>query len=264
MIKYYMIPNSKELETFKEELILPLKDFSIGFDSYFDLSEIKEISKTRKVNVMINKFLHSKKIEEIKPIIDDLTKYVNLFFVEDIGCASLIDREKIVLFQNHIVNNYDAVNYFNEIGYNKIVINNDLTIDELIDIKKNTKSELFIFSINRNNLMYSRRLLLSSYYDYYNLNDKDKLKTIKEKVSKKNLIIKEEDESTTIFNDKIFSINKYIDKLDDFNFIINFSNLNSKETKLIKENYKSSGLNNLIEVDDYFLDNEIIFKVGIK
>ena len=43
MIKYYMIPNSKELETFKEELILPLKDFSIGFDSYFDLSDDKQL-----------------------------------------------------------------------------------------------------------------------------------------------------------------------------------------------------------------------------
>lgn len=263
MNKFYMIPNNKELEMFKEELVLPLKDFSVSFDVYFDKEEIKEISSNRKVNVIINKFIHSKDIEKIKKIIDEIYSYVNMFIVEDLGIANYINKEKVVLYQNHIVNNYDSINYFNKLGFKKIVINNDLTIEELLDIRKNTNSELFIFSISRNTLMYSRRLLLSTYYDFYNIvGNKDRKVT--EKVSKKELLIKEENESTSIYNDKIYSLNKYIDKIDDFNLIINFSTLNSEETNIVLKNYKNDNLSSLIEIYDYFLDNEIIFKVGSK
>ena len=60
-----MIPNIKKLDKFNEELILPLKNFSIGFDVYFTKEEIIEISKKRKVSVIINKFLHKNDIDSI-------------------------------------------------------------------------------------------------------------------------------------------------------------------------------------------------------
>lgn len=261
MNKYYMIPNSKEIDSFKEELILPLKDFSIGFNVYFDADEIKEISKNKVVNVIINRFMHKDDLQNIKSIIDVIKPYVNLFFIEDLGLLSLLEKDKIVLYQNHIVNNYDSVNYFKELGINNIVINSDLTIEEIEEIREKVSSNLFIFGINKIALMYSRRLLLSSFDKYKNI-DSEKTKTIIEKVSKKPLIITEEEYGTTIFNSKVFSINKYLNRLNDFNIIINFSNLNEEETEKVMKHYKNEGINNMLEVDDYFLDNKIIYKVG--
>ena len=63
---YYIIPNNKNLNIINENLILPLKDFSIGFDVYFTTNEINEISKNKSVSVIINKFLHKKDIDVIK------------------------------------------------------------------------------------------------------------------------------------------------------------------------------------------------------
>lgn len=263
MNKYYMIPNNKLLDIFKEEIILPLKDFSIGFDVYFDVNEIKEASSSRIVNVIINRFMHKNDLEKIKKVIDDLNEYVNLFFVEDIGLTGFIPNDKIVLFQNHIVNNFSSVNYFKELGFDKIVINNDLTIDEIIEIREKSSSQLYLFSISKNALMYSRRLLLSSYYDYKK-GEGEKVKLITESVSKKPLLVKEEEKGTVIFNDKIFSLNKYLNVLNGFNFIINLNNMNQEETKIVLNHYKDINMSDYIKIDDYFLDNKIIYKVGDK
>ena len=62
---------------------------------------------------------------------------------------------------SHIINNYSSINYFNELGLSNVVVNNELTKEELIEIRNNTNSNLFYFLINRNTLMYSKRPLLN-------------------------------------------------------------------------------------------------------
>ena len=165
------------------------------------------------------------------------------------------------LLQNHIINNYDSINYFKSLGYDKVLINNDLTISEIKDIIKNTSSHIFMYYISKNNLMYSKRHLISSFNEY----KKDNLEmigTINEKVSNHELIIKEENCGTCIFNSRIFSANKYIDELDTIGKIVNLSNMSIDETNIILDNLYNKEISKLIKVDDYFLDNKIAYKVG--
>ena len=62
-----IIPNDKILESYKcNSFILPLKDYSIGFDTYFNIDEINKFSSFYNVSVIINKFLHKAKEEEKK------------------------------------------------------------------------------------------------------------------------------------------------------------------------------------------------------
>ena len=101
-MKYFMIPSDKTLDKYKEELVLPLLNYSIGFDIYFSCEEIIEISKVRKVNVIINRLLHKDDIDSVKNVIDSIKDYVSLFIVEDLGLLSMIPSDKVVLYQNHI------------------------------------------------------------------------------------------------------------------------------------------------------------------
>ena len=261
MKKFYIIPNTKELDKYNDELILPLKDYSIGFDVYFTSEEIENIAKNKEINVIINSFLHKKKLESIKKEISKM-KHVKLFFVEDLGLLNIIERSRIVLAQNHIINNYRSINYIKKLNINNVVVSNELTIKELKTIKANTDSNLFYFLINRNMLMYSKRKLLSSYYEYKKEDLDNYKKEIIENISRKKLIIKEESESTTIFDSAIFSANEYIDELKDFRFIINLNNMNETETKKILQHYKDKDLKEHIEIDNYFANNKIPYKVG--
>ena len=258
MNNFYIIPNNKDI--ILDNLILPLEDYSIGFDVYYKVEEINKLSEKYNISVIINKFMHKADIENIGGILNKLIN-IKYFFIEDLGLTYFLPKEKIVISQNHIINNYDSINYFKELGFTSVLINNDLTIEEIKEIISNTSSNLFMYFISKNNLMYSKRHLISAFSDYKN-NVLDNKKEISEKVSNYKLLIKEEKCGTCIFNSKIFSANKYLDDLTSINKIINLSNINKEETNIILNNFKSKELNKLLEVDNYFLENKIAYKVG--
>ena len=260
MNDFYVIPNNKDVVF--NNLILPLKDYSIGFDVYYTVSEINSLSKKLNISVIINKFLHKEDIKNITNIINELEiDNIKYIFVEDLGLVSLLDNNKVVVSQNHIINNYDSINYFKSLGYSNILVNNDLTINELKEIISKTSSNLFMYFISKNNLMYSKRRLLTAFSNYKN-SDILKKEVITEKVSNHKLIIKEEKCGTCIFNKRIFAGNKYISELSSVNKIVNLSNMDEFETKTILKYMDKVNLSDYIEIDDYFLDNVIPYKVG--
>lgn len=260
MNDFYVIPNNKDVVF--NNLILPLKDYSIGFDVYYTVSEINSLSRKLNISVIINKFLHKEDIKNIINIINELEiDNIKYIFVEDLGLVSLLDNNKVVVSQNHIINNYDSINYFKSLGYSNILVNNDLTINELKEIISKTSSNLFMYFISKNNLMYSKRRLLTAFSNYKN-SDISKKEVITEKVSNHKLIIKEEKCGTCIFNKRIFAGNKYISELSSVNKIVNLSNMDEFETKTILKYMDKVNLSDYIEIDNYFLDNVIPYKVG--
>lgn len=260
MNDFYVIPNNKDVVF--NNLILPLKDYSIGFDVYYTVSEINSLSRKLNISVIINKFLHKEDIKNIINIINELEiDNIKYIFVEDLGLVSLLDNNKVVVSQNHIINNYDSINYFKSLGYSNILVNNDLTINELKEIISKTSSNLFMYFISKNNLMYSKRRLLTAFSNYKN-SDILKKEVITEKVSNHKLIIKEENCGTCIFNKRIFAGNKYMSELSSVNKIVNLSNMDEFETKTILKYMDKVNLSDYIEIDDYFLDNVIPYKVG--
>lgn len=260
MNDFYVIPNNKDVVF--NNLILPLKDYSIGFDVYYTVSEINSLSRKLNISVIINKFLHKEDIKNIINIINELEiDNIKYIFVEDLGLVSLLDNNKVVVSQNHIINNYDSINYFKSLGYSNILVNNDLTINELKEIISKTSSNLFMYFISKNNLMYSKRRLLTAFSNYKN-SDISKKEVITEKVSNHKLIIKEEKCGTCIFNKCIFAGNKYISELSSVNKIVNLSNMDEFETNTILKYMDKVNLSDYIEIDDYFLDNVIPYKVG--
>lgn len=260
MNDFYVIPNNKDVVF--NNLILPLKDYSIGFDVYYTVSEINSLSRKLNISVIINKFLHKEDIKNIINIINELEiDNIKYIFVEDLGLVSLLDNDKVVVSQNHIINNYDSINYFKSLGYSNILVNNDLTINELKEIISKTSSNLFMYFISKNNLMYSKRRLLTAFSNYKN-SDISKKEVITEKVTNHKLIIKEEKCGTCIFNKRIFAGNKYMSELSSVNKIVNLSNMDEFETKTILKYMDKVNLSDYIEIDDYFLDNVIPYKVG--
>lgn len=257
-----IIPNDKILESYKcNSFILPLKDYSIGFDAYFNIDEINKFSSFYNVSVIINKFLHKDDLNNIKKELLKFNDNIKYFFIEDFSLVNYLPKEKVVLYPNHIISNYYSVNYLKELGFNNITISNELTINELKEIDKNTNSNLFYMYLSKNNLMYSRRNLLTNYYENYNIDGNNNL-LVNESVSNHELLIKEESDGTLIFNNKIFCASKYLNNLDNYNLIVNLSNIDSNTKKIILDNIGNKDLYKLIDSDFYFLENKIAYKVG--
>ena len=258
-----IIPSDKNLSAYKcNSFILPLKDYSIGFDTYFDIDEINKFSSFYNVSIIINKFLHKDSLENIKKELLKLNDNIKYFFIEDFSLVNYLSKERIVLYPNHIISNYYSVNYLKELGFNNVMVSNELTIDELKTIDKNTSSNLFYMYLSKNNLMYSRRSLLSNYYENYGIKDKENNTLVNESVSNHELLIKEESDGTLIFNNKVFCASKYLNDLDNYNLVINMSNIDEDSKNIIIDNLDSKDLCNLIDSDYYFLENKIAYKVG--
>ena len=256
---FIIIPRKKELYNGFNSFCLPLKDYSIGFDVYFDIDEINELSNKYNIYVLINKFLHLK-IYDFKKIYNKFNNNIK-FIVEDIGLTNIIDKDRIILYENHILSNYKAIEYLKNIGFNNVVNNNDLTIDEIKEIINKTNSNLYYFYISKNQLMYSRRHLVSNYNKYYNLDDVSSYK-LKEKVSNKELNIKEENDGSILTFNKIFCASKYLGDLNNINLIVNLSGLNNINESIILDNLNNDKLCDLIDSDYYFLEHDIKYKVG--
>lgn len=260
--KILIIPNNKSISNYNyTSFILPLKNYSIGFDVYFDINEINELSSKYNIYIIINKFMHKDDIRNIEVIINKL-KNIKGFFLEDFGLIDIIGKEKAILYQNHIINNYKAINYLKSIGFENVVVSNELTFKELKKIKENTNSKLYYFLINKNIIMYSKRSLLSNYYKYYNIDSNKNLIVLSESLKKHKLILKEEDGQSVIYNYDTFCGSKYLNILEYYDYlIVNLTLLNEEESKIVLNNIENKNLHSMINTDNYFLENEIKYRV---
>ncbi len=260
--KILIIPNNKNISKLNyTSFILPLRDFSIGFEVYFEIDEINKLSGIYDIFVIINKFMHKDDINKLESIIKKL-KNIKGYFVEDVGLTDIIEKDKIILYQNHITNNYNAINFLRTKGLNNIVVSNELTYNELINIRKNTKSILYYFLINKNIIMYSKRSLISNYYKNYNILSKNNLLVLNESLKKNKLILKEEQNQSIIYNYSTFCGNKYLEVIKDYDYlIINLTLISESESNIILNNIDNINLYNMIECNYYFLENEIKYKV---
>ena len=259
--KFLIIPNSKDLKLLSDfnSFILPLKDYSIGYNVYYELDEINKLASDHNIYVIMNKLLH-KKIYDFEKIYPKFNKNIK-FIVEDIGLVNIIDKDRLVLYENHILSNYKAIDYLKELGINNVCINNDLTINEIKEIINKCSSNIFYHYVSKNIIMYSRRNLVTNYNKYYNMENTNKYE-LNEKVSHKTLEIKEENDGSVVRYNKIFCASKYLDDLNELNLIVDLTDINEVSTRMIIENIDSNKLCDLIDSDYYFLENEIKYKVG--
>ena len=261
--EFLIIPNTKDLDLYKKynlnSFILPLQGFSIGYNCYFDIGEINELSKQYNIYVIVNKFLHMT-IYDFKRIYNKLNNKIK-FIVEDIGLVNIIDKDRLILYENHILSNYKAINYLSTLDINNVVINNDLTIDELKEIISKTSSNIYYYYVSKNMLMYSRRNLVKNFNKYYELEDTNNY-LLSESVTHKELEISDEEVGSVVRYHKIFCASKYLNDLNILNLIIDLTNINDTSMHMILENIDNEKLCDLIDSDYYFLENDIKYKVG--
>lgn len=61
----------------------------------------------------MNKFLH-RKIDDFRKIYNSFNSKIK-FMIEDIGLNDVIDKDRIILYENHILSNYRAINYLKKL-----------------------------------------------------------------------------------------------------------------------------------------------------
>ncbi len=255
------IENLNELEEYKKiginNFLFAVDEFSIGYKS-FSLDVLEDLNNKYNITLYINRVFDTKTLEDFKLIKNRLLSFKNIIF-EDIAVYNVLKDTNINLILNivHFQTNYSSINYW--LDYvSSCVISNELDKDSIKLIMSKSNKKLVFNIFGRNNVMYSRRLLISNFNNNFNLESKDEI-LIKEKITNNNFIVKESNYGTMFFNEKYFNLIPRINEFDD-NKILYYI--------IFPDSLKPNDINDLlnnksnISYDYGFLDKKTIYKIG--
>ena len=256
-----LIKPTNNIDEYKEAdgFVLPLTSFSVDYNNSYTIEDIKEIySKTDKeVFVVINKMIENDEVDSIKEILLELDKIgITGVFFYDLAILELkkeLNLKLDLVWNNtHMVTNYYTCNYYYDKGCKYSYLSNEVTLDEIVDIKKKTKSSLVFMLLGYPVSSFSKRKLLTN-------SDFEKELIITEPVSKQEYKVVENEYGTTFKYNKVRNnatcLKELIDNNIDYVYLIE-DDINhdsfARALKLTKEYIDNNNLDYVSKMRDIF------------
>ena len=261
------------LYTGLDGIILPLENFAVDYFKYYSISDIKEYKKStdKLLYVVINKMIFNNELDNLLSMLKELESIkVDGVFFYDLAVLNLVKENKIninlIYNGTHMVTNSDTISLYYDLGVKGVYLSNEITKDEVLNIRSNTKSDLFILLLGNPVVAMSRRNLLTSYFTNKNKSN-DALITIREPKSGQEFLVREDSNGTTFFYNKRLNLSNVYKELIDcgINYgIIEQGDYSSDEYKeLINAfvNFNQQKIDELAGHNRGFLYRETIYKV---
>ena len=276
MTKLMYIPNKKELNNDVDAYLLGIENLSVNMPIYFTLEEIKKIKSNKEIFISLNKNMHSNDLNLLEETLIELSK-LNLkgIFFYDIGILNIVKRLNLniplVWAQEHMTTNYETINFWYNEGVEYTQVSEEIKEEEIINIKKNTKSKLIVPILGYFPMFVSRRHLKQNYLKQFGLKDNSKINYI-EKEGKIYPIV-DENVTTVYTSSYLNGIKEYLNfKKENIEYVLINGFLLKEEDKIINmfktvtnenvEEYNNK-ISNILDnnIDTFFLHKDTIYKV---
>lgn len=231
-----------------------LSNYCVGYNTY-TLDDIKNVEVSNKY-LLINRVLDCKAIDELKVILKDISGIKGIVF-EDIGLVNVLndfDGEKI-LFQNHFGTNKDSINFWLD-RVDSVFVSNEITYDEIDYICKNVKKDVVLHLYGYNQVMYSRRLLLSNWSERFNI-EKKSTNVISDISSGIKFRAMENEYGTVMYSQNVFNGSRLLG-LDNVKYY--YVNTTMVDHNVIMD-FLTNKEHSSEDEDNGFLDRETIYKL---
>lgn len=260
-----------DLKYSSDGFILGVLDYSFLYSKAFSLSEIKKIineNKDKKIFVELNIVVSNSKIKDYKNILKKLDKLgLSGIIVGDIAPLTYNLKTPIILNQLHLNNSSLTINHYYNNGVFGFILTNDITIDEINNIRKNTKAILFKEVFTLPHLSTSLRKLVSNYKDYFDINCNDKSYLISEDNSRNYYNVVEDSYGTHILGNKILNLFDELHKLNVDYIILNNYLLDKEKTNKVfdifihNDKKRANYIKQEFDTDEGFINKKTIYKV---
>lgn len=223
---------------------------SIGYKC-FNIDEVPNNS-----YILINRVMDNESVDYLKSIKDKLTRFKGIIY-EDIAVFNIFHDEDIELiwFQNHFTTNYQSINFWLNQGCSSAIISNEITISEIDEIIENASKPLIINVLGKNQIMYSRRTLLSNFNKHAGIEPVNDC-ILDTQNNETTFFARESEYGTTLFNNEYFNYTKLMEKYKDrikFYLIMNID-LSVDDIKNILEGR--------VFGNDGFLNKKTVYKMA--
>ena len=261
------INDVKELSYEADGYILGIDKYSFLFGKTFSIDEIKKIKddlKKKEIFVSFNRVIFNSELEDYKKKLKKVDSLgIAGIIVGDIAALTYDIKTNVILDQMHLNNSFYAINHYYNNGVSGCVLTNDITLSEINDIKKNTKSVLFKQVFGYPHLSTSKRRLISNYKEYFNINDTSFIYEISEKNSNNIYKIIEDNFGTHILGDKVLNLLSF-DIDVDYKIVDGFMLGDVKKVLEIFMNNKkdkNDWINDTYNANYGFINKETIYRV---
>ena len=207
-MKILIEPSTKEeiYGNITDGIILSLEKYAVQSNVYFNLEEIRKIKENNpnlEIFININKNLSNDDIKPLTEILKELEKLnIQGIFFYDLALLKLKQelslKTDLVWSQTHMVNNYKTCNYYHSKGVKYALIGKEITLEEIIEIIKNTTITPMVEVLGLPSVAFSKRKLLTNYYKDLNKEPKKVLDVV-EKVTNSVYELTEDENGTSFY-----------------------------------------------------------------
>ena len=223
---------AKEIARGTSSFLLGVKSYTTNQDCCFTVGEIKDIRKkypSIEIFLLMNKNLYNDEIESLKKTLQTLDTFAlqGIFFYDQ---AILYLHQKLglktplVWNQTHLVTNYNTCNYYQQQGCSYALLAGEITLDEMLTIKKNTSLSLMVTVLGYPVMSHSRRKLLTHYFKYLKKPKTKDRYQIKETMKDTTYFLREDETGTSFYQGKCLNGSRplFTLKENDFSYGVVF------------------------------------------
>lgn len=245
------------------------------------LDELKLLD-TSKIYIALDKNIFNSDLSSLEEALLALDKLsLKGIFFYDLSVLSISKRLAIktplIWNQNFFVTNYKTCNYYYNEGVTGALISSEITKDEIVEIGKNTKLDLFVNIFGHQLMAFSKRHLVSNYFSFIGESNNKDINYMSEKTGSYPVV--EKDFGTKFLNKDVLCGIRYINEFKSYinHFILDDYMIDEdvflKVLSIFKEGLNSSDLrlnelerdiNSLISCDLGFFDKKTIYMVKRK
>lgn len=184
-MKNIVIPNSfdliKKLINQCDGFIVGVDNFSINLPISFSIEKIKYIcqicaNNSKDLFVAVNKNIHNNELENLTQLLKILASLnISGIMYYDVSIVNINNKLKLNLpliwHQEHLTTNYATCNFWASYGVVGAYLSSDITLDEIITIKKNISIKTFVNVFGYLPMFASSRHLIKNYLNTFQLKD---------------------------------------------------------------------------------------------
>ena len=269
MSKLIVTVNSfKQLERLIDKdiygVMLYIDKLSVNSSFYISIDDIKNIDfKDKKIYLVMNKIMHNNEIAMVRYNLFKLKDMDVKVMFYDIGVYNIACElgmvDKLVIYQDHLNASIGSNKFYYDLGITGSYITSDITGEELLEIKNNSKMDIYFMGNGYAPIFFSRRYLVRNYLKFIDKEDMvGKYKIVSDMGSE--YPIMEEEYGTTIYSQYVVNLINYLDELDEIDYIImNGNMIDDNEYELMIDKFINKD-----KIDDSYLgfyNTKTIFKV---
>lgn len=274
MTKLITIPTKQNLSNiveYSDAILIGIDNLSVNVPDTYSIHEVGAVIKKYNqidVFVALNKNMHKCDLDNLKDALIKLDKmniagifYYDIAVLEYRNTLNL--KAPLVWSQEHLTTNYATMNYWYNENVNYTYVSSEITLDEIIENRKNTKMKLIVPIFGYLPMFVSKRHLVENYLEYFNL-DKKSSKYELEKDSKL-YPVSIISNDTTIYSSHILNGLSELKVLEENNIeyvTLNSYNIDTSKFVDVLKIYKSRLYESEKEIDMMFdnLDKGFLYK----